>query len=80
MCCHGIAVANIRTCSVKTLILAIQKTDLFSDRHIMKGKGKAIPIQAWTGSEGFRSLRLPEFLESRHMKVARLSAQRTGRF
>ena len=24
-------------------------------------KGKAIPLQAWTGPEGSRSLRLPEF-------------------
>ena len=26
-----------------------------------KGKDKAIPLQAWTGPEGFRSLRLPNF-------------------
>jgi hypothetical protein len=26
-----------------------------------KGKGKAILIHAWTGPEGFRSLRLPDF-------------------
>jgi hypothetical protein len=24
------------------------------------GKGKAIPVQAWTGPEGSRSLRLPD--------------------
>jgi len=24
-------------------------------------KGKAIPLQAWTGPEGFRKLRLPDF-------------------
>jgi len=24
-------------------------------------QGKAIPLQAWTGSEGSRSLRLPDF-------------------
>ena len=24
-------------------------------------KGKAIPLQTWTGPEGFRSLRLPDF-------------------
>jgi hypothetical protein len=24
-------------------------------------KGKAIPLQAWTGPEGSRSLRLPDF-------------------
>jgi hypothetical protein len=26
-----------------------------------KGKAKAIPLQAWTGLEGSRRLRLPEF-------------------
>ena len=25
------------------------------------GKGKTIPLQAWTGREGSRNLRLPEF-------------------
>jgi hypothetical protein len=25
------------------------------------GKGKAIPLQAWTGPEGSRRLRLPDF-------------------
>jgi len=39
-----------------------------------KGKGKAIPIMAWTGPEGVRRLRLPEVLDSGHLKVARLLA------
>jgi len=26
-----------------------------------KSKGKTIPLQAWTGPEGFRRLRLPDF-------------------
>ena len=26
-----------------------------------KGKGKAIPLQAWTGPEGSNRLRLPDF-------------------
>jgi len=26
----------------------------------MQGKGKAIPLQAWTGPEDYRSLRLPD--------------------
>ena len=31
-----------------------------SPRH-SKGKRKAIPLQAWTGSEGCRRLKLPDF-------------------
>ena len=33
-----------------------------------KVKGKGVPLQAWTGAEGFRRLRPPDFL-TRHMKV-----------
>jgi hypothetical protein len=33
----------------------------------------------WTGSEGFRSLRVSEFLDNQYMNVARLSALGTGR-
>jgi hypothetical protein len=28
----------------------------------MKGKGKAIPLQAWTGPEGSRKLSLPDYM------------------
>jgi len=36
---------------------------------------KVIPLQAWTGPEGSRRLRLTDF-----KTIGRLSAQRTGRF
>jgi len=29
--------------------------------QLVKGKGKAIPVQAWTGPEGSRRFRLPDF-------------------
>jgi hypothetical protein len=29
--------------------------------HIIVKKGKAVPLQAWTGPEGSRKLRLPDF-------------------
>jgi hypothetical protein len=32
----------------------------------VKGRGKAIPLQAWTGPEGSRRLRLPDFKKSAH--------------
>jgi hypothetical protein len=44
------------------------------DEGIDKGKGKAIPLRAWTGPEGSRWIQ-----DNRHMKVVRLSALRTGR-
>ena len=57
-------------------------------------KGKALPLQVWTGPEGSRRLRLPDFKtigtwfqeaeaprfqDNWHMKVVRLSALRTCR-
>jgi hypothetical protein len=41
-----------------------------------KGKGKAIPVQAWRGSEGFRRLRNPVLKTIG--TVVRLSALHTG--
>jgi len=39
------------------------KADQFSEDLIFShtGKGKAILLQAWTGPEGSRKLRLPDF-------------------
>ena len=44
---------------------------------IIKGKGKAVPLQAWTGPEGSRKLRFPDLVTSQD--GGRLSALRTGR-
>ena len=44
-----------------------------------QSKGKAIPLQPWTDSEGSRRLRLPDFGDYQRMKLVRLSALRTGR-
>jgi len=40
---------------------------------------QAIPEQASGGPYGFRRLRLPEFLDTQHVKVLRLSAPSTVR-
>ena len=41
-------------------------------------KGKAVPLQAWTGPEGSRKLRLPDFVTTAQ-DGGRFSALRTGR-
>ena len=41
-------------------------------------KGKEIPVQAWTGPEGSRRLRLPEFHDKRKRWLV-MSALCTGR-
>ena len=33
-----------------------------SKSRISKGKGKAVPLQAWSGPEGSRKLRFPDFM------------------
>ena len=43
-----------------------------------KGKGKAFSLQAWTGPTGFQEVEASRFQDSRHMKVVKLSALRTG--
>jgi len=46
--------------------------------HIVKGKGKADPLQAWSGPEGYRKLRFPYFMTTAQ-DGGRLSALCTGR-
>ena len=36
--------------------------DTTNVRVIVKGKGKAAPLLAWSGPEGSRKLRFPEFM------------------
>ena len=33
---------------------------------IYNSKGKAVPLQAWSGPEGSRKLRLPDFMTTAH--------------
>ena len=41
-------------------------------------KGKAVPLQAWSGPEGSRKIRFPDFMTTAHRMVVRLSALHTG--
>jgi len=43
-----------------------------------KGKGKAVPLQAWSGPEGSWKLKFPDFVTTAQVG-GRLSALRTGR-
>ena len=45
---------------------------------VNKKKGKAVPLQAWTGPEGSRKLGFPDFVTTAQ-DSGRLSALRTGR-
>jgi hypothetical protein len=61
--------------------VAIQKlkTDRTGNLKLsQQAKGKAVPLRAWTGPDGSRSLRLPAFPDNQHLKAVRLSALLTG--
>jgi len=47
------------------------------DHQQCSGKGKAISVQAYYRLRMFQEVAAPRFLDSRHMKVVRLSALRT---
>jgi len=44
------------------LCLNIRKKILFPLTFDVKGKGKAVPLQAWTSPEDSRKLRFPDFM------------------
>jgi len=52
------------TCdTLSNYVLHFLLCHIFSQKKVAMayGKGKAIPLQAWTGPEGPRRLRLPDF-------------------
>jgi hypothetical protein len=59
----GISTVSCRACAVPHFTLRKWWVTRRSPTSsvLWKGKGKAIPLQAWTGSEGYRRLRLPDF-------------------
>jgi hypothetical protein len=46
---------------------------------MIKGKGKAVPLQAWSGPQGSRKLRFADFMTTAQ-DGGRLSALSTGLF
>ena len=47
----------------KQEVKELQKTDILSTATSeSKGKGKAVPLQAWSDPEGSRKLRFPDFM------------------
>ena len=68
-------VVTMNTLPVRTYIctLSVSKKSVRITPVTYLRKGKAMPLQAWTGPEA------PRFQDIWHMKVVRLSALRTGR-
>jgi hypothetical protein len=55
------------------------KKILWQHVFFLRNKAKTIPLQTLKGPVGSRRLRLQDFQDNRHTKVARLSTLRTGR-
>jgi len=51
---------------------------LVSMQSVIKGKGKAVPLKAWSGPEGSRNLRFQDFMTTAQ-DGGRFSALHTGR-
>ena len=45
----------------KSQMLGLRKSPC-SSKVSFKGKGKAVPLQAWSGPKGSRKLRFPDFM------------------
>ena len=58
MSCHYFLVAFVRTLPQKTILI----NSLLHLTIKGKGKGKAVPLQTWSGPECFRKLRFPDFM------------------
>jgi hypothetical protein len=77
---------HIHTHTHTVIYFVISNSDelvLVSETHriftrLVKGKGKAVPLQARSGPEGSRKLRFPDFVITAQ-DGGRLSALRTGR-
>ena len=83
---HGCSNEKITTDYAKTLstfvicltVPSVSGTIHFRWKVKGKSKGKAVPLQAWTGPEGSRKLWLPDYVTTAQ-DSGRLSALRTGR-
>ena len=64
---------------VSIMSVSCQYNSVFSVcQYCVSEKGKSVPLQAWTGAEGSRKLRLPDFMTTAQ-DGGRLSALHSGR-
>jgi hypothetical protein len=54
-------VKAINSACISSYLILAGSTAILDIQTKSNGKGKAIPLQAWTGPEGSRRLKLPDF-------------------
>ena len=47
---------------MRQIVCDLKTTKRGGSGPILNVKGKAVPLQAWSGPEGFRKLRFPDFM------------------
>ena len=52
----------LRSRGVRSFPQYFKKTSRLKTGHDSLGKGNAVPLQAWTGPEGSRKFRFPDFV------------------
>ena len=79
-CCLYLSDTALRTAAkVKVFTVTANRTPIIKVfTTCFNGKGKSVPLQAWSGPEGSRKLRFPDFVTTAQ-DSGRLSALRTGR-
>ena len=70
--------ARFENCRPQHKALTVPRLTLLRPKLMCKGKGKAVPLQAWTGPACSRKLRFPDFVTTAQ-DGGMLSALRTGR-
>jgi len=76
---HAFLLISVLALLWSSIVVVFLVRVLFLQLAIMlmsKGKGKAVPLQTWSGPEGFREVKVPRF---RHRMMVSLSALRIGR-
>ena len=74
---HGIS-TPFYTFEFRKVHVSHQGSRVNGTHQLIKGKGKGVPLQAWTGAEGSRKLRFSDFVTTAH-DGGTLSALRNGR-
>jgi hypothetical protein len=76
--CFVVIKAKISFMQHSCRITCGHETEHIINSFACKGKGKSVPLQAWTGPEGSSKLRFPDFMTT-SQDGGKLSALHTGR-
>jgi hypothetical protein len=62
----GAGIMLKRNLYLNTLLVIIQDSEDKLQKTVYMKRGKAVPLQAWSGPEGSRKLRFPDYMTTAH--------------